>query len=128
MVAWTEYKHTAKERGALALELYVVESTPAKRPEDVKDSLTSHLEYQRDLEMRGALVLAGPLSDATGEIMAGAGLIVYRASSMDDAAELAQNDPMHRSGARSYTLRKWLGNEGSISTTVGLSTGLATLV
>lgn len=123
MVAWTEYKAMAKSRGALALELYVVESKPQMSPDDVKRSLPSHLEYQRDLEERGTLVLAGPLSDSTGENMAGAGLIVYRAGSMDEAKELAKNDPMHISGARGFTLRKWLVNEGGITLNVGLSTG-----
>jgi len=127
MVAWTEYKQMAKERGALALELFVVESTPAKRPEDVKENLPAHLGYQRDLEKRGVLVLAGPLSDATGAIMVGTGLIIYRAGSMAEAVQLANGDPMHQSGARSFTLRKWLVNEGSISLSVGLSTGSATL-
>ena len=127
MVAWSEYKNMAKERGALALELYAVESTPAGKPEGVKDNLPAHLAYQRDLEKSGILFLAGPLSDPTGEIMVGAGLIIYRAGSMDDAKQLANNDPMHVSGARSYTLRKWLVNEGSISVSVGLSTGKTTL-
>ena len=100
MVAWTEYKQTAKERGALALELYVAESTPAKKPEDVKENLPAHLDYQRDLEERGVLVLAGPLSDPTGEVMIGDGLIIYRANSMATADDIASNDPMHKSGAR----------------------------
>lgn len=127
MVAWTEYRNTARERGALALELYVVESTPAKTPEDVRDKLPDHLAYQRTLEESGALVLAGPLSDPTGEIMVGAGLIIYRASSMKEAKSLTENDPMHRTGARSFTLRKWLVNEGNLSINVGLSTGRAKL-
>lgn len=123
MVAWTDYTKTARERGALALELYVVTSTPAKRPEDVKENLASHLGYQRELEERGVLVLAGPVSDPTGEEMIGAGMIIYRAASMDEARQLAANDPMHLSGARSYSLNKWLVNEGSITLNVGLSTG-----
>jgi len=127
MVAWTDYKQMAKERGALALELYLVESTPAGTPEDVKDRLPAHLAYQRTLEERGILVMAGPLSDPTGEIMVGGGLIIYRADSMEEAKELTCNDPMHQSGARSFTLRKWLVNEGSLSVTVGLSTGRTVL-
>ena len=123
MVAWADYKETAKSRGALALDLYVVESTPAKSPENVKANLPSHLAYQRELETRGVLVLAGPTSDASGENMEGAGLIVYRASSMAEARKIAEQDPMHQSGARSFTLRKWLVNEGSLSFQVGLSTG-----
>ena len=127
MVAWTDYKEMAKSRGALALELYVVESTPQKSPADVKDSLLAHLDYQRDLEMRGILVLAGPMSDPTGEIMVGAGLIIYRAASMSDARQLAEADPMHQSGARAFSLRKWLVNEGNVILNVGLSTGKAVL-
>lgn len=127
MVAWNEYKGIARERGALALELYVVESTPAQTLEDVKRNLPDHLAYQKNLEELGVLVLAGPLSDLTGEEMIGTGLIIYRAASMEEAAELTRNDPMHSSGARNFTLRKWLVNEGNISINIGLSTGRATL-
>jgi hypothetical protein len=45
--------------------------------------------------------------------MEGAGLIIYRADSLHDAKELADADPMHSSGARTYVLRRWLVNEGS---------------
>lgn len=127
MVAWNDYKETARGRGALALELFVVESTPAGAPEDVKANLPDHLAYQRDMELQGKLCLAGPLSDASGEEMIGAGLIIYRATSMDEARAMADADPMHASGARSYSLRKWLINEGSLSINVGLSTGGASL-
>lgn len=122
MPAWNEYKKEAKERGSLALEMFVVESTPAKPPEDVKANLPAHLEYQQVQETAGVLAFAGPLSDATGELMQGTGLIIYRAASMDEARSIADADPMHSSGARTYTLRKWLINEGSFSLNVGLST------
>ncbi len=121
MPAWNEYKKEAKERGSLALEMFVVESTPAKPPEEVKANLPAHLEYQQLQETAGILAFAGPLSDATGELMQGTGLIIYRAASMDEARSIADADPMHSSGARSYTLRKWLINEGSFSLNVGLS-------
>lgn len=123
MVAWNEYVEIARERGALALELYIVESTPTGDPDAVKANLPDHLAYQREQEERGALVLAGPTSDPTGTIMVGAGMIIYRADSMESARSLAENDPMHASGARSFTLRKWLVNEGRLSINVGLSTG-----
>ena len=123
MVAWTDYKAHAKERGALALELYVVMSTPGNSPDAVKDTLPQHLAYQRELEIAGRLVLAGPMSDESGENMIGAGLIIYRAATMAEANEMAENDPMHKSGARTYILRKWLVNEGSLNISLGLSTG-----
>ncbi len=122
MVAWADYKAEAKSRGALALELYVAISTPAKAPENVKDNLPDHLAYQADLERAGALAFAGPMSDESGELMQGTGMIVYRADSLAAARDLADKDPMHKSGARSYVLRRWMINEGSLSLSVGLST------
>ena len=123
MVAWNDYKAQAKARGALALELYVAHSTPAKAPEDVKASLPDHLAYQAELEGTGKLAFAGPMSDETGEHMEGVGLIIYRAASLEEARALADADPMHLSGARSYVMRRWLINEGSLTLQVGLSTG-----
>ncbi|MEO0670067.1 MAG: YciI family protein [Pseudomonadota bacterium] len=123
MVAWAEYKAQAKSRGALALELFVAHSTPAKAPEDVKAALPDHLAYQAELERAGSLAFAGPMSDETGQDMQGMGLIIYRADSLEAARALADGDPMHKTGARSYVLRRWMINEGSLTVQVGLSTG-----
>lgn len=122
MVAWNDYKADAKARGALALELYVAISTPAKEPQDVKATLPDHLAYQATLEQRGQLAFAGPMSDPTGDHMQGVGMIVYRADSLEAARALADADPMHQTGARRYDLRRWMINEGSLSLSVGLST------
>ena len=127
MVAWNDYKAQAKSRGALALELFVVRSTPAGAPEAAKASLPAHLEYQRRMEEAGNLVLAGPMSDPSGDDMMGEGMIIYRAATLDDARAMAKADPMHASGARSFEIRKWLVNEGSLNLGVGLSTGRVTL-
>jgi uncharacterized protein len=127
MVAWTDYKSDAKSRGAMALELYVAQSTPAGAPEDVKANLPDHLAYQAQLEAAGQLAFAGPMSDETGEHMQGMGLIIYRADSLEAARLLAQNDPMHKSGARHFTLRRWMINEGSLTLSVGLSTKVVSL-
>lgn len=128
MVAWADYKKEAKSRGALALELYVATSTPAKEPQDVKASLSDHLTYQADLERAGSLAFAGPMSDETGVHMQGMGLIIYRADSLEAARALADGDPMHKSGARTYVLRRWMINEGSFTLSVGLSTDSAVLI
>ncbi len=121
MPLWKDYKATAKERGALALELYVVETTPCSTPDQLQQVLPDHLDYQKKMEAQGKLFLAGPLSDASGENMEGSGLVIYRAQSMDEARSIAENDPMHAQGVRSYTLRKWLVNEGSPSFSTALS-------
>jgi len=122
MVDWADYKSEAKARGALALELYVAQSMPTGDPEAVKAVLPDHLAYQAALETKGKLAFAGPMSDKSGTQMQGIGLIIYRADSLEDARALADADPMHQSGARSYILRRWMINEGSFNLSVGLST------
>ena len=127
MLKWEDYKADAKSRGALAFELYVAQSVPVAEPAEIKAVLPDHLAYQAELERAGKLALAGPMSDETGEHMQGMGLIIYRAESLNAARALAEGDPMHKSGARDFTLCKWLVNEGSFSVNVGLSTGKAVL-
>lgn len=121
MPLWTEYKQQARDRGSLAYELFVVESTPVKSPDELKKVLPDHLAYQAQQEQSGALAFAGPLSDVTGEMMEGCGLIVYRAESFEAAKLLADADPMHATGTRTYTLRRWMINEGSLRVEVKLS-------
>jgi len=121
MPSWSEYRETARSRGALAFELFVVESTPAASPEEMLETLPAHLTYQKEMEAAGKLFLAGPLSDISGDEMSGGGLIIYRATSLEEAKEIADKDPMHQLGKRSFTLRKWLVNEGSPSFSVTLS-------
>lgn len=121
MPAWNDYKTEAKQRGSLAFELYVVESTPIAPPEEVKQVLPDHLAYQQQQEAAGNLFLAGPLSDDSGEQMLGTGMIIYRASSLEAATEITSNDPMHAKGKRSFKIRKWLVNEGALSFNLSLS-------
>ena len=87
----------------------------------VKATLPAHLAYQKELEAAGVLVMAGPVSDASGEMMEAEGMVIYRAESLEAARAIADRDPMHEAGARSYTVRKWLVNEGSLSLTISLS-------
>ncbi len=121
MPDWNAYKSHAKERGALALELFAVESTPVADEQKLKAVLPSHLEYQKKLEAAGKLFLAGPLSDDTGSLMQGSGLVIYRCESWDEAVALADKDPMHSENVRSYRLRRWLVNEGSLQFSATLS-------
>ncbi len=121
MPAWIDYRNTARSRGALAFELYVVESKLNAAPEDMLQLLPAHLAYQKEMEAAGKLFLAGPLSDDSGEHTSGGGLIIYRAASMAEARDLADNDPMHQSGMRTYSLRRWLINEGNLAFSIGLS-------
>jgi uncharacterized protein len=121
MTDWADYKEQARLRGSLAKELYAARSVPSGPPEEITRLLPQHLAYQSELEACGALVLAGPLSDREGESRSGESLIVYRASSIAEARALADGDPLHASGVKTYELRAWLVNEGALEFSLRLS-------
>jgi len=121
MPKWEEYKAEAKGRGALAMELFVVRTAPSGDMGLVKATLPDHLAYQKKLEAEGSLVMAGPVSDLSGDMMEAEGMIIYRAATLNDARAMADGDPMHANGARTYEIRKWLVNEGRLSFSVALS-------
>ena len=121
MPTWSEYKEIAKSRGALAYELFVVVSTPVAAPEALAETLPDHLAYLKQKEGTGELAFAGPLSDESGEQMNGEGMLFYRAESLEAARALAAADPMHSTGKRTFTLRRWLMNEGSLNLGLTLS-------
>ena len=121
MPSWEEYKTVARDRGALAFELYVAVSKPNAEPDVLKAMLPEHLAYIGELEKNGRLAFAGPLSDESGTQMQGMGMLILRAQSFEAAQTLVANDPMHAQGFRTFTLRRWLINEGTLQLTVGLS-------
>ncbi|MEL7344660.1 MAG: YciI family protein [Pseudomonadota bacterium] len=126
MPAWDDYKAQAKERGALAHEVFVVQSLK-NADGDIPTVLPDHLAYIGSLEAAGSLMFAGPMSDPTGARNDGDGMLILRAGSLKEATQMAANDPMHLTGTRSFTIRKWMINEGTVSLSVGLSAGKVTL-
>lgn len=121
MPSWNEYKNTAKGRGALAMELYIVESKLVATPDEMLKHLPAHLEYQKQMEAEGKLFLAGPLSDPSGKEMSGNGMIVYKVATMKEAVQIAEKDPMHLAKIKEFTVRGWLVNEGALSFSLSLS-------
>lgn len=105
---------------SLRMQLYVVTSI-AKSLDAVKENLPEHRAYLRELENKDILFGAGPLWTEDGRYFEGDGMLIYRASSVEEAQQLAQADPMHKHGAREFTLRPWLLNDGSITIRVKLS-------
>jgi len=121
MPTWSEYREIARGRGALAYQLFIVNSVAEAPPERMQEILPRHLAYQKQMEAAGKLFLAGPVSDDSGAQMSGGGLIIYRAADIEEARTLAANDPMHKEGGRSFTVRAWLINEGALNFQLRLS-------
>ncbi|MFM2304422.1 MAG: hypothetical protein RLZZ135_1834, partial [Cyanobacteriota bacterium] len=88
----------------LRMQLYVVTSI-AKSLDAVKQNLPEHRAYLRELENKDILFGAGPLWTDDGQYFEGDGMLIYRASSVEEAQQLAQADPMHKNGAREFKIR-----------------------
>ena len=111
--SWGDLVQYSEDHQLLAKRLYVVFSTATHGIGPVMENLDPHVEWQTKLEQDGIMFAAGPLSTDDEQYWEGDGMFVYRAESRAAAIELAENDPMHRSGARSFTVRPWLLNEGT---------------
>jgi uncharacterized protein YciI len=117
-VAWHELTALSREHGLLVKRLYVITSEPTAGLGPVMERLDAHLSYQRQLEAAGTMFAAGPLASADEQEWHGDGLFIYRAESQVEAIRLAEADPMHSSGARRFSIRQWMLNEGSFSVQV----------
>lgn len=103
----------------LRQSLYVITTTPARGP-GMQEKLPAHLDYQIKMEREGILFGAGPLFEEGSDVPYG-GMIILRAKDEAEARELADQDPFHAAGLRSYTVQRWLLNEGSMTFTVRYS-------
>ncbi len=119
--SWQDHINHVRAKGVLAKPLYVIFTTPTAGLDALKSHLAAHLDWQKDLEARGITFAAGPFADDSETAWSGEGMIIVRAASLAEATSIAQADPMHRSGVRSFRIRPWLLNEGSYTVTVRYS-------
>ena len=122
---WHELVELCTTKGLLAKQLWVISSKPTDGLGPILDNLEEHLAYQTKLERDGIMFAAGPLASEDLTEWLGEGLFMYRADSIDAARKLAEADPMHSSGARGFTIREWMLNEGTYSIQVYYSAGIA---
>ena len=110
-------------KGMLQMQLFVVFTTPTNGMGPVMENIEEHLQFQVNLEQCGIMFGAGPFWADDEHTWNGEGMVIIRADSLEYAKEIAATDPMHSSGARSFTVRPWLLNEGRITVAVDFSTG-----
>ena len=107
--------------GRLRKLLFVVTSRANHGFAPLKESIQAHFAYLSHLEVTGKLFMAGPLFDEQPDSWSGDGLLVYNVASLEEATEIATNDPLHQSGARSFHIRPWLWNDGCLNLTIRFS-------
>ena len=100
--------------------LWVMLSKAAASPEQMKQHLKAHLEHQIRLEQAGIMYGAGP-AIRPGDSAPSFGLIIIRAKDETEARRIADADPMHASGSRTYELYAWSLNEGRIDIKLNFS-------
>ena len=116
-----------KTPGMLQKQLYIVHTKPTNGLGPVMENIGPHLEFQVKIEQDGVMFAAGPIWADDEETWEGEGVVVVRAENLAHAREIAASDPMHSSGARSFTVRPWLVNEGGFNLRVTFSDGKRTL-
>ncbi|MCY1402232.1 YCII-related domain protein [compost metagenome] len=112
-----------RNKGFLAKQMYAINTQSAGDLDKVMAHVEEHLAFQVELEHQGIMFAAGPVFADNGSTWLGEGLVIIRAESLIDAERIAASDPMHRSGARTYQVRPWLVNEGSITVRISYSDG-----
>ncbi len=99
----------------LQKQLYAIFTSPTNGLGPVFANIEAHLNFQVQLEKDGIMFAAGPLWTDDEQSWEGEGMVIVRAASRADAIAIAERDPMHTSGARTFTVRPWLVNEGTVT-------------
>jgi uncharacterized protein YciI len=87
------------------------------------ENIKEHIAFQVELERDGTMFAAGRNWTDDEKSWEGDSMVVVRAKSLAEAKEIAARDPMHKSGARKFTVRPWFVNEGTISVRLNYSEG-----
>jgi uncharacterized protein YciI len=125
-MAMTPKQVDALHAKMLHKRLYIIFSEPTEKTGDRRKIFPKHIEYQLKIEREGKLFAAGPFVDAKGKPQ-GPGMIVVRAKNMAEAKRIAEADPFHKQGFRSFRIQAWDVNEGGFNLHVKFSDGTYTL-
>lgn len=109
-------------KAMLQKQLYAIFTTPTDGLGPVFANIEAHLEFQVELERKGIMFAAGPMWTDDEQSWEGEGLVIIRAATREEAIEIAESDPMHKSGARTFRVRPWMINEGAMTVRIDFST------
>ena len=104
----------------LGKKLWVIMTRRVAPVEQMQKHIRAHLLHQIKLEKDGIMYGAGP-AVVPGAAEASFGLIIIRAKDEAEARRIADSDPMHVEGVRTYELYQWTMNEGRLNITIDFS-------
>jgi uncharacterized protein YciI len=106
-----EILNVSREHGLVCKPMYLIRTTVTSGMGPVLEIMPEHLQYWADMEEKHVLFAAGPvMPEDSSEAWSGEGMVIIRAESLEEAKRIADADPMHKSGARTYALQPWLLN------------------
>ena len=79
----------------------ILETIDAKKDSEILDI---HKAYLQKYIEEGKIFAKGPFADHSG------GLIIYKTESLEEAKEIAENDPVIIHNSRKLTLKEWKSN------------------
>lgn len=66
-----------------------------------EELIRNHITFLRELDRKEKLVMCGPFTDKKG------GMIILKVANLEEAKQIAANDPFVRGGVRSFEVRSW---------------------
>src|ERR1700761_5958172 len=106
--AQPDERHAGAQKVFFACFTDLVETA---KKEDIERLVPPHKEWLEEMEAGGKIFVAGPFLDENYKYSA-TGLIVFRAETAGEARQLAERDPMHADGVRTFRIVPWQLNEG----------------
>ncbi len=102
-------------------EVYLYVTEPVVPFDEVAKVLPDHMDFVHKIENQGTMIMGGQTTIEGASDAGGYGAIMIRANSFEEARRIADQDPMHKTGVRKYTLYRWNINEGELNVRLKLS-------
>ena len=102
-------------------EVYLYVTEPVVPFDEVAKVLPDHMDFVHKIEKQGTMIMGGQTTVEGASDAGGYGAIMIRANSFEEARRIADQDPMHKTGVRKYTLYRWNINEGELNVRLKLS-------
>lgn len=65
------------------------------------EQIKNHISFLRKLDKEKKLVMCGPFTNKDG------GMVIIKADSLEEASQIAANDPFVREGVRTFEVCSW---------------------